>query len=128
MATQGRRGGTRRTSTGASGGSSSRIEAPAPELAAATAIVDPGAELLDDVSTRIAPRRLGGSLGRSLPGAVVGTLLVVGLAFGAALAPTASRDGSTAAMADREAGRRAPRRNRQAGRAGPDRQARRRAD
>jgi hypothetical protein len=96
MATQGRRGGPRRTA-----GSTSGAAAPAPEpppvLQAATVIVDPGAELLDDVSSRIAPRRLGGSLGRSLPGAVVGVLLVAGLAFGAALGQTASRDTTTAA-------------------------------
>lgn len=95
MATQGRRGGTRRTAGTASGASKPATEE-LPELPAATVIVDPGAELLDDVSTRIAPQRFGGSLTRSIPGAVIGTLLVVGLAFGAALAPTASRDGSTA--------------------------------
>lgn len=96
MATQGRRGGTRRTAGTGSGGAKPATEAP-PELPAATAIVDVGAELLDDVSTHIAAQRHGGSLTRSIPCAVIGTLLVVGLAFGAALAPTASRDGSTAA-------------------------------
>lgn len=95
MASQGRSGGTRRAARGASG-ASPRADAPIPELPVATAIVDPGAELLDDVSTHIAPRRLGGSLGRSLPGAVIGALLVVGLAFGAALGQTSS-DGKTTA-------------------------------
>lgn len=95
MATQGRRGGTRRAAGTESGAPNGTIQAP-PELPAATVIVD-GAELLDDVSTRIAPQRFGGGLTRSIPGAVIGTMLVVGLAFGAALAPTASRDNSTAA-------------------------------
>jgi len=103
MATQGRRGGTRGAAGTGSGAAKSAPEAP-PELPAATVIVDDGAELLDDVSTRLAPQRFGGSLTRSVPGAVIGTLLVVGLAFGAALAPTASRDNSTAANDSTTAG------------------------
>jgi len=103
MASQGRRGGTRRAAGAASGAATSAPEAP-PELPVATAIVDPGAELLDDVSTRIAARRPGGSLGRSLPGAVIGVLLVAGLAFGAALNQAAVRDGSTAANGSIAAG------------------------
>lgn len=103
MATQGRRGGTRRAAGTEAGALNGATEAPA-ELPAATVIVDAGAELLDDVSTRIAPQRFGGGLTRSIPGAVIGTLLVVGLAFGAALAPTASRDNSTAASNGSAAG------------------------
>ena len=94
MATQGRRGGSRRAA-----GTTSRAVAPEPPPALAPAAVpfEPEAELLDDVATAIGPRHLGGRLGRSLSGAVVGTLLVVGLAFGAAIGQTAWRDGSTAA-------------------------------
>jgi hypothetical protein len=47
--------------------------------------VDPGVELLDDRSISITSGHRGLGLRRSLPGALAGTMLVVGLAFGAAL-------------------------------------------
>ena len=100
MATQGRRGGSRRTTTtgaGAPGGAPPAAHEslpPTPEPASAAA--EPEAELLDDVATAIGPRHLGMRFGRSLSGAVIGTLLVVGLAFGAALGQTAWRDDKSA--------------------------------
>lgn len=88
MATQGRRSGTRRRKTDTTAGAP--VEAPAVATVAIEAI-DPAAadtssaaELLDDQTLAIAGSRRGFSLGRALPGAVVGSLLVVGLAFGAA--------------------------------------------
>lgn len=108
MTSQGRRGGSRRAASTESGTPASPHGSPhadpAPEAVPAPAAGDSGAQLLDDVSTRLAPSRFGNSMARSIPGAVVGTLLVVGLAFGAALAPTASRDGSTAARDTSAAG------------------------
>lgn len=49
--------------------------------------IEPSVELLDDHTTAIAGGRRGRGLARSMPGAVIGTLLVVGVAFGAALGP-----------------------------------------
>jgi hypothetical protein len=68
------------------------------EAAVATAAVErelvadvaPAVELLEDHSTSIAGTHGRRSLGRSVTGAVAGTLLVVGLAFGAALGPGGS--------------------------------------
>jgi hypothetical protein len=48
---------------------------------------EPSVELLDDHSMSIAGGHRGRGLARSMPGAVLGSLLVVGLAFGAALGP-----------------------------------------
>ena len=89
MATQGRRSGTRRrkTDTTASAPVEAPAAAPAPiELIEPAAADTSGgdAELLDDETVAIAGSRRGFGLGRGLPGAVVGSLLVVGLAFGAA--------------------------------------------
>ena len=88
MATQGRRSGTRRRKTETA--ASEPVEAPA-VATAVIEIIEPAAadtsgaaELLDDQSVAIAGSRRGFSLGRAFPGAVVGSLLVVGLAFGAA--------------------------------------------
>lgn len=97
MASQGRRGGTHRAAGTTSGASTNFEPAPA-ELAPVPAVasIDADAELLEDVSSRISTHRLGGRLARSLPGAVIGTLLVAGLAFGAAIGQTALRGPSTA--------------------------------
>ncbi|HEY8238252.1 MAG TPA: hypothetical protein VIF63_02355 [Candidatus Limnocylindrales bacterium] len=63
--------------------------------------IEPAVELLGDRSVPIEGTHRGLPLGRSLSGAVVGTLLVVGLALGAALGPggalgpASDRDGST---------------------------------
>ena len=83
MATRGRSGTRPRRST-----QTSIDRAPiAPEPAIAdTAPAAGDAQLLDDTATTIAPSHAR-PLGRSLAGAVVGTVLVVGLAFGAALGP-----------------------------------------
>jgi hypothetical protein len=91
MATQGRAkpDGTRRRKTDTATSSPVEASAVAP---AAVEIIEPAAadtssgdaELLDDRTLAIAGSRRGFSLGRALPGAVVGSLLVVGLAFGAA--------------------------------------------
>lgn len=51
--------------------------------------VEPGAEVLEDSSAPIHSTRRGLPIGKSLPGAIAGTLLVAGLAFGAALGPIA---------------------------------------
>lgn len=88
MATQGRRGGTRRRQTD---DTAATPPAAAPEIAPviepAMAATAAEAELLDERSVTIAGggRRL--PLGRSMSGAVLGTLLVAGLTFGAALGP-----------------------------------------
>lgn len=56
---------------------------PAASIEPAAAHTHADAELLEDTMVAI-PGRRGGSLRRALPGAMVGALLVVGLAFGAA--------------------------------------------
>ncbi len=61
-----------------------RKAATTPALPAA---IEPSVELLEDHSRSISGANRGRGLARSMPGAVVGTLLVVGLAFGAALGP-----------------------------------------
>ena len=91
MATQGRRSGTRRKRTGdaaATPPAAAPENAPVIEPAAASTAAD--VELLDDRTVGIGGERRGLHLGRSLSGAVLGTLLVAGLAFGAALGPGGS--------------------------------------
>jgi hypothetical protein len=56
-----------------------------PPIAAVAEPVEPAVEVLDDRTVPIAVGHRGPSLGRSLSGAIVGTLLIAGLAFGAAL-------------------------------------------
>ncbi|HUG30716.1 MAG TPA: hypothetical protein VMQ65_09435 [Candidatus Limnocylindria bacterium] len=56
-------------------------------VAAVETPFEPSVELLDDHSTAIPGGHRGRGLARSMPGAVVGSILVVGLAFGAALGP-----------------------------------------
>jgi hypothetical protein len=119
MATQGRRGGTSRKRTSDTNAAQpAPVPAPAvPESAptiepAAAATAEPEVELLDDRSILIAGSRRGPGLGRALPGAVLGSLLVVGLAFGAALGPGGalgpkvdpSRGDTTAALGDGHGG------------------------
>ena len=89
MSTQGRRGGTRRrrvedTAATPAVPAIEPAAEPAPEPAAAHT---GEAELLDERTAAISGGRPGLRLGRSLPGAIAGTLLVVGLTFGAALGP-----------------------------------------
>jgi hypothetical protein len=94
MATQGRRGGTRRRKTETTATTPAELAiAPAPAPAPAHVdVVEPpaadtssgDAELLDDQTVAIAASRRSFSFGRALPGAAIGSLLVVGLAFGAA--------------------------------------------
>jgi hypothetical protein len=88
MATAGRRRSTPRARAEAAVAAAA-VE---PEL-----IVDvaPAVELLEDHSTSIAPALGRRSLGRSITGAVAGTLLVVGLAFGAALGPAGALGSKT---------------------------------
>ena len=69
-----------------------------PSEAAISPSIEPEVELLDDQSVSIAGARRGRSLGRSLPGAIGATVLVVGLAFGAALSP----GGTLGPTSDRE--------------------------
>ncbi len=67
-----------------------RTKALAPAMAPVEAFETPteaSVELLDDHATSIAGAHRGRGLARSMPGAIAGTLLVVGLAFGAALGP-----------------------------------------
>lgn len=91
MATQGRRGGSRRKRTD---DTAATPPAAAPEIAPviepAAAATAPDVELLDDRTVAIAGERRGARFGRSLSGAVLGTLLVAGLAFGAAMGPGGS--------------------------------------
>lgn len=79
MSETGRRRSTRRAApqAGAPG-----IKAP---IVAAALPAEPAVEVLDDRTVPIAAGHRGPSLGRSLSGAIVGTLLIAGLAFGAAL-------------------------------------------
>ena len=56
-------------------------------VAAVEPPMEPSVELLDDHSSAITGGHRGRGLARSMPGAVLGSLLVVGLAFGAALGP-----------------------------------------
>ena len=94
MSTTGRRSGTRsrrRTETTIERAPALEPEPFAPAAAPAAASFESigtgsEAQLLDDVATPIAGQR-GLRFGRSLGGAVIGTMLVVGLAFGAALGP-----------------------------------------
>jgi hypothetical protein len=83
MSAQGRSGGSRRrrASDTQAAASITTIEP------AAAHVSEPEVELLDDRSASITGGRRGLRLGRSLPGAVAGTVLVVGLAFGAATGP-----------------------------------------
>ncbi len=114
MSTQGRRGGSRRKrSDGANAAAPTAVidtAALASTAAIAPAAADTAgadAELLDDQTVAIAGGRRGFGLGRSIPGAIVGSLLVVGLAFGAA-GPGGilgskdgnTKDGATAAQGD----------------------------
>src|SRR5262245_52776910 len=115
MSTQGRRSGSRSRQT--RGTTIDRAAALAPETAFEPQPEPAGpaadAQVLDDRATPIAGSR-GPRLGRSFTGAVVGTLLVVGLAFGAALGPggafgpkddgAASGNGDTTALSDGAAG------------------------
>lgn len=91
MATQGRRSGSRRKRTDDTAGTPPEA-APeiAPVIEPATAATAAEAELLEERSATIAggARRL--HVGRSMSGAVLGTLLVAGLAFGAAMGPGGS--------------------------------------
>ena len=95
MSGTGRKRGTRRVPA-------DEAAQPIPEPAIVPAI-EPDVELLDDQTTSIAGGRRGRSLGRSLPGAIVGTLLIAGLAFGAALGaggdlgPGSDREGASQA-------------------------------
>jgi hypothetical protein len=79
MSETGRRRSTRRATPQAG---TPGIEAP---IVAVIAPAEPAVEVLDDRTVPIAAGHRGPSLGRSLSGAIVGTLLVAGLAFGAAL-------------------------------------------
>jgi hypothetical protein len=86
LSTTGRRGGTRpRRSTETTIDRAPAVE-PEPIAEVAPAAPEAEAQLLDDVATPIAGQR-GLRFGRSLGGAFVGTMLVVGLAFGAAIGP-----------------------------------------
>lgn len=83
MTTQGRRGGSRRRRSSDTQAVASAA-APAVIEPAAALTAEPEVELLEDTTVPFTGTRRGGSLGRSMTGAVVGAFLVVGLAFGAA--------------------------------------------
>jgi hypothetical protein len=89
MTTRGR-GSSRRAGTTDSGGTSATEPVVETGPVPASAF-EPAAELLDEQTTTIAFGRAGSRagvrLGRSLAGGVAGTLLIAGLAFGAALGP-----------------------------------------
>jgi hypothetical protein len=79
MSGTGRRGGTRRAAH-------TQAESLSIDTAAVPA-VEPAVEVLDDRTVPIASGYRARSLGRSLAGAIGATVLVVGLAFGAAMGP-----------------------------------------
>jgi hypothetical protein len=103
MATQGRRSGSRHKRTDDAGsnaaGSTTAIEAIAPPPVATNA--EPAAELLEEQSAPILGGR-GLRFGRPLVSGIAATVLVAGLAFGAALGPggaLAPKDGAGAGIA-----------------------------
>lgn len=85
MSGTGQRRSTRRAP--ATGAAPAGVPAGVPAVVSARAPTEPTAELLEERTSSFTGGRPGRSLGRSLPGAVAGTLLVVALAFGAALGP-----------------------------------------
>jgi hypothetical protein len=87
MATQGRRGSSRRrrgTDDTAAAPPAAIEPIQEESIPPAAALTADDAELADDRTVAIGGGRGGRSLRRSLPGAIAGTLLIVGIAFGAA--------------------------------------------
>ena len=84
MSTQGRRTGTRRKRTEPTGTNAAEPTPVRPPVAAA--VSEPDAELVDEQTLAITGGR-GTRFGRSLASGIAATVLVAGLAFGAALGP-----------------------------------------